>query len=639
MKRPKIKTALTASLVAVAVMVGLFATYAVNRNGAINQTFIEMAEIWVPSLELAKDVEVKVGNIRTAYRSHILRDDVEGKQAAAASINDAMAAFQADLDQLTALAVMDAQRQILNAVEDSVAAYVAKGEEVLRFSSNGQLREANDLLRNEMVVFAREAEASVAELLTITKTAVTEAKAASEQLYDSTVVVSMAVLAVLALVIAGAIYFAIRQVARPIEQITHSMKRLAEGDKESAIPFAGRADEIGEMAAAVSVFRENALANDRLEGEAAHQRKQSDVERARIAAADKKRADEMAQATSGLAAGLKRLAAADLSFQLDQPFAQEFESLRSDYNTAVLQLAETLSSVKQATAQIDSGTREISQSADDLSKRTEQQAASLEETAAALDQITANVSNSSQRTEEARNVAIEARESAGHSASVVSRAVEAMQRIEKSSSEISNIIVVIDEIAFQTNLLALNAGVEAARAGEAGRGFAVVAQEVRELAQRSARAAKEIKDLIHTSGGEVTNGVKLVSETGTALRKIEEHVAEINEHMEAIALSAREQSVGLSEVNTAVNQMDQVTQQNAAMVEESNAASATLAGEASRLKDLIGRFVISGSNSTASSQVSALRRTASAMSAPRQSSPVMATHGNLAMQAQQWEEF
>jgi methyl-accepting chemotaxis protein len=639
MKRPKIKTALTASLLTVAIMAGLFATYAVNRNRAINQTFIEMAEVWVPTLELAKDVELKVSKIRTAYRSHILRDDAEGKQAAAASISDSVTAFENNLDRLRELAVTDIQLKIIQSVDDSVSAYLAKGEEVLRFSAQGRIQEANDLLRNEMVVFARAEEASVAELLDITKTALADAEAASERLYENTVVISMAVIAVLALVIGGAIYFALRQVARPIEQITRSMKRLAEGDKASTIPFAGRSDEIGEMAAAVSVFRENALTNDRLEGEADQQRKQSDVERTRIAAADKKRADEMAQATSSLAAGLKRLAAADLSFQLDEPFAPEFESLRSDYNAAVLQLAETLSSVKQATAQIDNGTREISQSADDLSKRTEQQAASLEETAAALDQITANVSSSSQRTEEARNVAIEARDSAAHSASVVARAVEAMQRIEKSSSEISNIIVVIDEIAFQTNLLALNAGVEAARAGEAGRGFAVVAQEVRELAQRSARAAKEIKELIRTSGGEVTNGVKLVSETGTALRRIEEHVAEINQHMEAIALSAREQSVGLSEVNTAVNQMDQVTQQNAAMVEESNAASATLAGEASRLKDLIGRFVISGTNNTASGQVSALRRTASAMSAPRQSSPFMATHGNLAVQAQQWEEF
>jgi methyl-accepting chemotaxis protein len=178
---------------------------------------------------------------------------------------------------------------------------------------------------------------------------------------------------------------------------------------------------------------------------------------------------------------------------------------------------------------------------------------------------------------------------------------------------------VIDEIAFQTNLLALNAGVEAARAGEAGKGFAVVAQEVRELAQRSAKAAKEIKELIRNSSVEVGSGVKLVSETGEALKTIEGYIVTINQHMDAIATSAREQSVGLSEVNTAVNQMDQVTQQNAAMVEEANAAGANLANEAARLRELIGRFDLGAGASL--SQSNQLRRTAQVMAASPQSKP------------------
>lgn len=263
---------------------------------------------------------------------------------------------------------------------------------------------------------------------------------------------------------------------------------------------------------------------------------------------------------------------------------------RADFNRAVDQLRDTLTTVAETTQSIDSGSREISQSADDLSKRTEQQAASLEETAAALDQITSNVANSSERAEEARVIAARANESARQSGAVVSDAVEAVRRIETSSSQISNIIGVIDEISFQTNLLALNAGVEAARAGDAGKGFAVVAQEVRELAQRSAQAAKEIKDLIRSSSVEVENGVRLVRDTGEALRTSEGFVVIINCHMDAIATSAREQSVGLSEVNTAVNQMDQVTQQNAAMVEEANAAGAQLAVEAGRLRQLISQF-------------------------------------------------
>lgn len=229
-------------------------------------------------------------------------------------------------------------------------------------------------------------------------------------------------------------------------------------------------------------------------------------------------ARDMAEATAGHGEGLKHLASGDLTFKLDEPFASDSETQRSDFNAAVGQLSQTLRAIADATNGIDTGSREVSASADDLSKRTEQQAAALEETAAALDQITVNVTNSSKRAEDARKVAVQANESAAQSGRVVANAVDAMQKIETSSNQVSNIIDVIDEIAFQTNLLALNAGVEAARAGEAGKGFSVVAQEVRELARRSAQAAKEIKDLIRNSSVEVQSGVKLVSDTGEALK-------------------------------------------------------------------------------------------------------------------------
>ena len=439
------------------------------------------------------------------------------------------------------------------------------------------------------------------------------------------------------LICGAGIFFALTGIARPIQVITLSMRNLAGGDDKTEVPFGGRADEIGAMAAAVEVFRQNSIDTKRLEQDAAACR--SHVEQAR-------EGEQLRIATSALGENMKHLAAGDLTCRINTQFAPEYESLRADFNATVDQLGQTVGSVIIAVGNMDSGTREISSGAGDLSKRTGQQAAALEETAAALDQITANVSSSSTLTNEARDVAKAANQSAAESVMVVSHAGEAMQRIEQSSQQISNIIGVIDEIAFQTHLLALNAGVEAARAGEAGRGFAVVAQEVRELAQRSAKAAKEIKGLIQNSTTEVESGVKLVRDTGEALKTIGDYIKKINSHMESIATSAREQSTGLSEINIAVNQMDQTTQQNAAMVEQTTAASASLAQEASKLRELVANFRL---DQQAPTQASALRQAASAMARPASSAPARsyaapakarpAAQGNLALKQGDWQEF
>ncbi|MDR6624090.1 methyl-accepting chemotaxis protein [Caulobacter segnis] len=293
-----------------------------------------------------------------------------------------------------------------------------------------------------------------------------------------------------------------------------------------------------------------------------------------------------------IAMALERLAANDLSYRMPDAIDAQFARVRDDFNSAVTALDETIGAVASATQNVTAGANEISTASDDLSRRTEQQAASLEETAAALDQITATVGRSAEGAKRASEAASGARVDAAKSGEIVGGAVAAMDGIEESSTQINQIIGVIDEIAFQTNLLALNAGVEAARAGEAGRGFAVVAQEVRALAQRSADAAKEIKVLIANSSAQVERGVKLVGDTGRALGSIVGKVSEIDTLISEIAQSSREQSTGLGEVNVAVNQMDQVTQQNAAMVEEATAAAANLRMEACELERLIARFNI-----------------------------------------------
>ena len=296
---------------------------------------------------------------------------------------------------------------------------------------------------------------------------------------------------------------------------------------------------------------------------------------------------------SALGQALDRLAHGDLQARLDIDVRDEFLKLKDDFNNAVALLDQAMVGVSAATDGIRSGTDEISIAADDLSRRTEQQAASLEETAAALDEITSTVRRAAAGAKQAQDVVAGAKAEAERSGIVVDQAVAAMGQIESSSREIGNIIGVIDEIAFQTNLLALNAGVEAARAGEAGKGFAVVAQEVRALAQRSAEAAKEIKSLIGASTKQVEAGVGLVGQTGEALRGIVSKVADIDGLIVQIASSAQEQAQGLHEVNTAVNQMDQVTQQNAAMVEQTTAATHSLKGQTAELIKQVSAFSIS----------------------------------------------
>jgi methyl-accepting chemotaxis protein len=338
---------------------------------------------------------------------------------------------------------------------------------------------------------------------------------------------------------------------------------------------------------------------------------------------------------------LSAVAQGDLLVRLTGEFPQEYARLQNDFNAAVESLAEAMGAIVGAARNIDGATGEIAQAANDLSRRTEQQAASLEVTAAALDQLTATVKRTSEGAKEARDVVGAARTDAEASGQVVSEAVSAMGQIEQSSAQISQIIGVIDEIAFQTNLLALNAGVEAARAGDAGRGFAVVASEVRALAQRSAEAAKEIKALISASTEQVAQGVGLVGKTGDALQRIVSQVGRITGLVSEIAASAQEQATGLQEVNTAVNQMDQMTQQNAAMVEQSTAASQALANDAGELSRLISRFSVGGVEARGAP---ARRPTAPP---PRMSRPQARpqTRGSaalkLAPQAQDdtWEEF
>jgi methyl-accepting chemotaxis protein len=380
---------------------------------------------------------------------------------------------------------------------------------------------------------------------------------------------------------------------RTLIPLTEVMKRMAGGDFAGDLPGAGRADEVGAIASALEVFRASGIERGRLESEAKNFQLNLDGRLRDMESANTLAGKAQKEVVQTMAAALARLADGDLSVRVAEAVHEDYRVLVSDFNTAVSSLETTVLNVRETVNSVSGGSNEISAASEDLSRRTERQAASLEQTAAALDEITATVRKTAQGAAQARDVVGQAQVDTEQSGQVVRDAVDAMSAIEKSAKEIGNIIGVIDEIAFQTNLLALNAGVEAARAGDAGRGFAVVASEVRALAQRSAEAAKEIKALIGASTHEVGRGVGLVGQTGDALTRIMVQIREINGVVVEIASSAAEQATGLHEVNTAVNQMDQVTQQNAAMVEQSTAAAHKLLTESNVLMDLVSRFKLS----------------------------------------------
>jgi len=532
-------------------------------------------------------------------------------------------------------------RERFDAFKAANSEYQALGQTLVEQALASKIYQAKDTIA-QMAPIGDTMDASLNDITDINRRvgeAVGEEARASSSLAMQ---LSIAAVIIAALVAIGAAFVSVTRIARPISAITASMRRLAAGDTDATIPHADRHDEVGDMAAAVSVFRDNAIERVALERQAEQNRSLSETERLQREEQKAREAAEVQFAVDRLAGGLQRLSDGDLAVELGERFAEHLDPLRVNFNHSVERLREAMQAVGENARAIDAGASEMLAAADDLSKRTEQQAASVEETAAALEEVTTAVKDSAVRAEEAGALVSRTRVGAERSGEVVRRAVDAMHAIEKSSSEISNIIGVIDEIAFQTNLLALNAGVEAARAGEAGKGFAVVAQEVRELAQRSASAAKEIKGLINTSGEQVRNGVALVGETGQALEAIVREVQEINQNVAAIVTSAREQSTGLAEINMAVNQMDQGTQKNAAMVEQSTAASHGLAQQASELMQLLGQFRLG-----AEVQRSAAPRVAPAQAGSQpQASPARALgrkianafKGNAAV-AQEWSEF
>ncbi|PVE60196.1 methyl-accepting chemotaxis protein [Arthrobacter sp. TPD3018] len=408
-----------------------------------------------------------------------------------------------------------------------------------------------------------------------------------------------------------------RYVVAPLLQLVSVLNRMTSGDLAVAVPATGRGDELGQLAGATTALRDQ------------------------LVAAEQAKAAQTTLIVDSFGQALSRLAEGDLVSRVDADLTGPFARIKDDFNAAVSALQTTLAAMSESASSINSGAGDIRQASDDLSQRTEQQAASLEETAAAMDEITSTVRSTAERAGSANAAVRSARDEAQHSGAVVRNAVEAMGGIERTSGEISEIISVIDGIAFQTNLLALNAGVEAARAGDAGKGFAVVASEVRALAQRSAEAAKDVKTRITASSQQVDEGVRLVGETGQALQRIIDRIAEIDGLVADIARSAEQQATGLQQVNTAVSEMDGVTQQNAAMVEEATAAARSLAAEAEAMARQITRFRTGSGSASMASPVAQLQERAAVAGRQIAAAGKRRATGNLAVveSSDDWSEF
>lgn len=419
-------------------------------------------------------------------------------------------------------------------------------------------------------------------------------EAAAQQKLSTLNMIYYAVISISLLVLIGSLIATLKFVVKPMTEIANYTAQLAQNSETGAVPHTNRRDEIGAIANSLTKFREanfekivadNKLTAERERTEALSQT--SNKERTT-------REEQTAKAIDEIGSALKRMAQGDLTCKIEKPFDGELDRLRTDLNAAIVQFGGTFNKILNTSESLGTGVREIVTASDDLSVRTEQQAASLEETANSLTQITQTVEKASQGAENTRVIVEIAKTDAQASGVVVEKALNAMSEIETSAKEINQIISVIDEIAFQTNLLALNAGVEAARAGEAGLGFAVVASEVRALAQRSATAAKEIKELISKSSEQVAGGSKLVGETGEALHKISEQVLEISDVVDEIAIGTKKQFSSLNDLNATVSEMDAGTQQNAAMAEEATAACHSLRNEADELINLMGTFKVDG---------------------------------------------
>lgn len=572
--RAKISTLVAAGSLSLAAIIGLGAGLAVQGASSMRSSMKFIATNSLPSVDLLNSTVIDFEIVRVRLSRLIMAQSPDEIVKQRKSLDEGVAKVENDIGAYKKLVADETDKELYEAYAAQWQAFRQDVDQVANAVSQDQHAQAVELFRGAIVNHSRDLQSAIEADKEYNVKAVNAATVAVVGQADSAIQRNI-VLGILGVGIGLLVMLMFSwRVSRPVAHLKDAMGHMAAGDLDRDIPGIDKGDELGDIARALEGIRQSVAERSRAEAEA--------------------KLTVQQKITGALERGLASLRKGRLDERLDEAFPAEYEQLRTDFNATAVSLSEQIAAVSVSSNAVRSGAAEISSAAQDLAHRTELQAASLGHTATTVRELANSVAEAGQGVSGVAGAALAAEQEAASSGDLMRGAVSAMHSIAATSEKMRSIVEIIDGISFQTNLLALNAGVEAARAGDAGRGFAVVATEVRNLAERSAVAAKEIGALIVTSGDEVRAGVDMVSRTQASLERIVERSTEVAGVLAKLATTTAEQSEAISGVNQVLNELDIATQQNAALVEESTAASRSLAHEAERLSGVVQRFTLAG---------------------------------------------